>query len=116
MHLRQSQHYYTTLSDVFNSPDIEDSLLLKQNWPVMAKRRRNAPLISILGDVRTFTVRGRSRESGGGGMMDKLRDERPRKHDSIPSRNFLVTTTFITTPRARTTSPLTLIVLMWRIG
>ena len=38
--------------------------------------------------------------------MDMLRDERPRKHSSTPSRNFLFTTTSITSPRARTTSQL----------
>jgi hypothetical protein len=47
------------VSDVFKSADIEDSLLLKHNWAVMNKRRRNAPTIKIFGDVRPFTVIGR---------------------------------------------------------
>jgi len=65
----------------------------------MVKRRRNAPTISIFGDVRPFNVRQESGESVGGGMMDTLRDEGPRKHGSIPSRNVLFATTSIRTPR-----------------
>jgi hypothetical protein len=46
-------------------PYIEDSLLLKQNWPFIAKRRRNAPTIRIFGDVRPFTVKQESGECSG---------------------------------------------------
>jgi hypothetical protein len=46
-------------------PHIEDSLLLKQNWPFTAKRRRNAPTIRIIEYVRTFTVRKESGECSG---------------------------------------------------
>ena len=94
------------LFDVLKSADIDDSLLLKQNRSVMAKRRCNAPTIRIFGDVRPFTVR---RESGecSGYNEDMLRDERPRKHSSIPSKNFVCTKTSIVTPGARTTSQLT---------
>ena len=45
------------LPNVFKSPDREDSSLLKQNWPFVAKRRRDAPTNRIFGDVRSFTVR-----------------------------------------------------------
>ena len=92
------------LSDILKSADIEDTLLLKQNWPVMAKKRRNAP--TIFGAVRPFTVRQESGECDEY-EEDMLRDKRPRKHGSIPSRKLLFTKTSITTPRARTNAQLT---------
>jgi hypothetical protein len=78
------------VSDILKSADVENSLLLKQNWPAMAKRRRNAPTIRIFGNVRPFAVRQDSGEYSGFDE-DKLRDDRQRKHGSIPSRNFLFT-------------------------
>jgi hypothetical protein len=91
---------------MFSKGQTEDSLVLKQNWPFMAKRTRNASTIRTFGDVRPFTVTQNLGECSGYDE-DMLRDERPRKHGSIRSRNFLFTKTSIMTPGACITSQLT---------
>jgi hypothetical protein len=46
-------------------PHIEDSMLLKQNWSFIAKRKRNAPMVRIFEDVWPLTVRKESEQCSG---------------------------------------------------